>query len=100
MSIVLGVFAGMLLKGFYSMVKIEEPASYSYSVSKLERSRGKIATQYIGFRTIPVFVATLGVVVTARRLMLYDWVTFGLRVKMCVWLGVSRGLDLAFLNAD
>ena len=26
-----------------------------------------------------------------------DW---GLRVKMCVWLGVSRGLDLAFLNAD
>lgn len=26
--------------------------------------------------------------------------TFGLRVKMCVWLGVSRGLDLAFLNAD
>ena len=27
-------------------------------------------------------------------------VLFGLRVKMCVWLGVSRGLDLAFLNAD
>ena len=24
----------------------------------------------------------------------------GLRVKMCVWLGVSRGLDVAFLNAD
>ena len=27
-------------------------------------------------------------------------VRIGLRVKMCVWLGVSRGLDLAFLNAD
>ena len=27
-------------------------------------------------------------------------VDIGLRVKMCVWLGVSRGLDLAFLNAD
>ena len=27
-------------------------------------------------------------------------VIVGLRVKMCVWLGVSRGLDLAFLNAD
>ena len=27
-------------------------------------------------------------------------VSRGLRVKMCVWLGVSRGLDLAFLNAD
>nr|EEI14602.1 hypothetical protein HMPREF0276_1202 [Corynebacterium accolens ATCC 49725] len=24
----------------------------------------------------------------------------GLRVKMCVWLGVSLGLDLAFLDAD
>ena len=29
-----------------------------------------------------------------------DDATTGLRVKMCVWLGVSRGLDLAFLNAD
>lgn len=28
------------------------------------------------------------------------WDMCGLRVKMCVWLGVSRGLDLAFLNAD
>ena len=27
-------------------------------------------------------------------------IAIGLRVKMCVWLGVSRGLDLAFLNAD
>jgi len=34
LSIVLGAFAGMLLKGFYSMVKREEPASYTYSVSK------------------------------------------------------------------
>lgn len=30
----------------------------------------------------------------------YALIFFGLRVKMCVWLGVSRGLDLAFLNAD
>ena len=29
-----------------------------------------------------------------------DNADIGLRVKMCVWLGVSRGLDLAFLNAD
>ncbi len=29
-----------------------------------------------------------------------DAMFLGLRVKMCVWLGVSRGLDLAFLNAD
>ena len=32
-----------------------------------------------------------------RRETITKW---GLRVKMCVWLGVSRGLDLAFLNAD
>ena len=30
----------------------------------------------------------------------YDQPIRGLRVKMCVWLGVSRGLDLTFLNAD
>ena len=34
------------------------------------------------------------VIITCTAVML------GLRVKMCVWLGVSRGLDLAFLNAD
>ena len=27
-------------------------------------------------------------------------VSFGLRVKKCVWPGVSWGLDLAFLDAD
>ena len=32
--------------------------------------------------------------------LLRNQVFLGLRVKMCVWLGVSRGLDLAFLNAD
>ena len=42
---------------------------------------------------------------TARKRYLKStWVYLypfkGLRVKMCVWLGVSRGLDLAFLNAD
>ena len=30
----------------------------------------------------------------------YVGIAVGLRVKKCVWLGVSRGLDLAFLNAD
>ncbi len=92
LSIVLGAFAGMLLKGFYSMIKTEEPASYTYSVSKLERSRGKIAAQYIGFRTIPVFVVTLGVVVTAHRLMLYDWVTYFACVFTFVCLSSGRAL--------
>ena len=35
-----------------------------------------------------------------RTAILVDGGFYGLRVKMCVWLGVSRGLDLAFLNAD
>ena len=92
LSIVLGAFAGMLLKGFYSMIKTEEPASYTYSVSKLERSRGKIAAQYFGFRTIPVFVVTLGVVVTADRLMLYDRVTYLACVFSFVCLSSGRAL--------
>ena len=37
---------------------------------------------------------------TRLRLVINDDGKIGLRVKMCVWLGVSRGLDLAFLNAD
>ena len=37
-------------------------------------------------------------IIELRREFLHTKV--GLRVKMCVWLGVSRGLDLAFLNAD
>lgn len=92
LSIVLGVFAGMLLKGFYSMIKTELPASYTYSVSKLERSRGKIAAQYFGFRTIPVFVVTLGVVVTAHRLMLYGRVTYFACVFSFVCLSSGRAL--------
>ena len=92
LSIVLGVFAGMLLKGFYSMIKTEEPASYTYSVSKLERSRGKLAAQYFGFRTIPVFVVTLGVVVTAHRLMLYGRVTYFACVFSFVCLSSGRAL--------
>ena len=43
---------------------------------------------------IIAFVATTVIEVIVKA------VNKGLRVKMCVWLGVSRGLDLAFLNAD
>lgn len=38
--------------------------------------------------------------VNMNALVLQGHIKNGLRVKMCVWLGVSRGLDLAFLNAD
>ena len=40
------------------------------------------------------------VVIDYQNVHLTAYDIFGLRVKMCVWLGVSRGLDLAFLNAD
>ena len=46
---------------------------------------------YLGYRAV---FTVLGVLIPLPLAF------FGLRVKMCVWLGVSRGLDLAFLNAD
>ena len=39
-------------------------------------------------------------IVTGEAVVGCVGIVCGLRVKMCVWLGVSRGLDLAFLNAD
>ena len=67
LSILLGIFGGFLLKIFYSMVEKEEPESYLYNISKLQRAKGRVAFQYIGFRVLPVFVVTSGVVVTAER---------------------------------
>lgn len=67
LSILLGIFGGVLLKIFYSMVEKEEPESYLYNISKLQRAKGKLALQYVGFRVLPVFVVTSGVVVTAER---------------------------------
>lgn len=45
----------------------EEPESYLYNLSKLQRTKGRVAIQYIGFRVLPVFVVTSGVVVTVER---------------------------------
>ena len=39
-------------------------------------------------------------VMLRRSFFLLVILSCGLRVKMCVWLGVSLGLDLAFLDAD
>ena len=65
LSVALGVIGGLLLKAFYSMVRQVSPRSYTYSASHLERSRGKVAAQYAMFRVLPVFVISLGIVVTA-----------------------------------
>lgn len=39
LSIILGIFGGFFLKIFYSMVEKEEPESYLYNLSKLQRTK-------------------------------------------------------------
>lgn len=68
LSVGLGVFGGLLLKAFYSLVRHSSPRSYTYSASHLECSRGKVALQYVAFRAVPVFMVSLGLVVTVERL--------------------------------
>lgn len=41
LSIILGIFGGFLLKICYSMVEKEEPESYLYNLSKLQRTKGR-----------------------------------------------------------
>ena len=41
LSILLGIFGGFLLKIFYSMVEKEEPESYLYNLSKLQRTKDR-----------------------------------------------------------
>ena len=41
LSIILGIFGEFLLKIFYSMVEKEEPESYLYNLSKLQRTEGR-----------------------------------------------------------
>ena len=44
MSVFLGVFGGVLLKAFYSMVRVKAPTSYAYAASHLQRTaRASIA---------------------------------------------------------
>lgn len=41
LSILLGLFGGFLLKIFYSMAEKEEPESYLYNLSKLQRTKDR-----------------------------------------------------------
>lgn len=60
-----------------------------HSTQNTAKTAESITADYPGYSSVEKGVKAAGLVVTG-----------GLRVKMCVWLGVSRGLDLAFLNAD
>ena len=62
-----------------------------------------VAEGFGAYSTLRLWIAQgkLPAYKTGKRVkVLREDLEAGLRVKMCVWLGVSRGLDLAFLNAD
>lgn len=92
LSVALGVIGGLLLKAFYSMVRQVSPRSYTYTASHLERSRGKVAVQYAVFRVLPVFVVSLGIVVTAVRLGLDEAVSLFVCTVLFVLLSSVRSI--------
>ena len=92
LSVALGVIGGLLLKAFYSMVRQVSPRSYTYTASHLERSRGKVAVQYAMFRVLPVFVVSLGIVVTAVRLGLDEVVSLVVCTVFFILLSSVRSI--------
>ena len=92
LSVALGVIGGLLLKVFYSMVRQVSPRSYTYTASHLERSRGKVAVQYAMFRVLPVFVVSLGIVVTAVRLGLDEVVSLVVCTALFILLSSVRSI--------
>ncbi len=81
-----------MLKAFYSMVRQVSPRSYTYTASHLERSRGKVAVQYAMFRVLPVFVVSLGIVVTAVRLGLDEVVSLVVCTVLFILLSSVRSI--------
>ena len=74
------------------MVRQVSPRSYTYTASHLERSRGKVAVQYAVFRVLPVFVVSLGIVVTAVRLGLDEAVSLVACTVLFVLLSSVRSI--------
>lgn len=50
LSVLLGLFGGMLLKAFSSMVRVKAPTAYAYGVSHIQRSVRSSIAQYLCFR--------------------------------------------------
>ena len=71
MSVFLGVLGGILLKAFYSMVRVKAPTSYAYAASPLQRTARSSIARYALFRFAPVYFVSLAVCVTVERLGLY-----------------------------
>lgn len=74
------------------MVRQVSPRSYTYTASHLERSRGKVAVQYAMFRVLPVFVVSLGIVVTAVRLGLDEAVSLVVCTVLFILLSSVRSI--------
>ena len=74
------------------MVRQVSPRSYTYTASHLERSRGKVAVQYAMFRVLPVFVVSLGIVVTAVRLGLDEVVSLVVCTVLFILLSSVRSI--------
>ena len=74
------------------MVRQVSPRSYTYTASHLERSRGKVAVQYAMFRVLPVFVVSLGIVVTAVRLGLDEVVSLVVCTALFILLSSVRSI--------
>lgn len=71
LSVLLGVFGGVLLKAFYSMVRVKAPTSYAYAASHLQRTARTSIAGYVLFRFSPVYFVSLAVCVTVERVGLY-----------------------------
>lgn len=71
LSVILGLFGGVLLKAFYSMVRVKAPTSYAYAASHLQRTARTSIAGYMLFRFAPVYFVSLAVCVTVERLGLY-----------------------------
>lgn len=71
LSVFLGVFGGVLLKAFYSMVRVKAPTAYAYAGSHLQRVARTAITGYALFRFAPVYFVSLAVCVTVERVGLY-----------------------------
>ena len=74
------------------MVRQVSPRFYTYTASHLERSRGKVAVQYAMFRVLPVFVVSLGIVVTAVRLGLDEVVSLVVCTVLFILLSSVRSI--------
>ena len=74
------------------MVRQVSPRSYTYTASHLERSRGKVAVQYAMFRVLPVFVVSLGIVVTVVRLGLDEVVSLVVCTVLFILLSSVRSI--------